>query len=127
MIQLIFLLVGLLLGGLASVVIIKGSKTKWEAEHKYILKDKENLAEQLANAQDDLAKYDEQIDELKSIISEQKTTIANLELKIENYDAMVLAVAHDEFKKLNSKISTINSQLVTFDIKSILDKSDGRL
>jgi UDP-N-acetyl-D-galactosamine dehydrogenase len=53
--------------------------------------------------------------------------IDNGELKIENYDAMVLAVAHDEFKKLNSKISTINSQLVTFDIKNILANVDGRL
>ncbi len=48
---------------------------------------------------------------------------------IQHYDAVVLAVAHDEFKKLNSQLSTINSQsnTVIFDIKSILNKSDGRL
>jgi UDP-N-acetyl-D-galactosamine dehydrogenase len=53
--------------------------------------------------------------------------IDNGELRMENYDSVVLAVAHDEFKKLNSQLSTNNSQLVTYDIKSILKKSDGRL
>lgn len=52
--------------------------------------------------------------------------IDNGELKIENYNAVVLAVAHDEFKKLNYQLSIVNSQLVTFDIKSILVNSDGR-
>lgn len=49
------------------------------------------------------------------------------ELKFENYDAVVLAVAHEEFKKLNAKLLNINSKLVTYDIKSILSNSDGRL
>lgn len=53
--------------------------------------------------------------------------IDNGELKIENYDALVLAVAHEEFKKLNSQLSNINSKLVKFDIKSVLDETDGRL
>ena len=53
--------------------------------------------------------------------------IDNGELKIENYDALVLAVAHEEFKKLNSQLSNINSKLVKFDIKSILNETDGRL
>ena len=53
--------------------------------------------------------------------------IDNGELKIENYDALVLAVAHEEFKKLNSQLSNINSKLVKFDIKSILDETDGKL
>ena len=53
--------------------------------------------------------------------------IDNGELKMENYSAIVLAVAHDEYKILNSQFSILNSQLVTFDIKSILDDSDGRL
>jgi UDP-N-acetyl-D-galactosamine dehydrogenase len=57
--------------------------------------------------------------------------INNEELRIENYDAVVLAVAHNEFKQLNSQLSTINSKLnkVVYDIKSILDKEnvDGRL
>ena len=53
--------------------------------------------------------------------------IDNKEFKIDNYDALVLAVAHEEFKKLNSKLSTINSQIVKFDIKSILKDNDGRL
>ncbi len=45
---------------------------------------------------------------------------------LDNYDAVILAVAHDEFKKLDLKSS---DQQVLFDIKSILDSSnvDGRL
>ena len=45
---------------------------------------------------------------------------------LDNYDAVILAVAHDEFKKLDLKS---NDQQVLFDIKSILDSSnvDGRL
>ena len=53
--------------------------------------------------------------------------IQNLKFKIQNYNAVVLAVAHDEYKNLNSQFSTLNSRLVIYDIKSILDKSDGRL
>jgi len=50
--------------------------------------------------------------------------IDNEELKVEEYDAVVLAVAHDKFKELDLK--TTDNQVV-YDIKSILDKSDGRL
>ncbi len=51
----------------------------------------------------------------------------NLELKeevnYENYEAVVLAVSHGQYKLL--QLNNINQ--VVFDIKSILDKSDGRL
>ena len=51
----------------------------------------------------------------------------NLELKKDtnkdDYEAIVLAVAHDEYR--NMKIG--NDNQVIFDIKSILEKSDGRL
>jgi len=61
--------------------------------------------------------------------------IDNGKLEIENYDAVVLAVAHEEFKQFNSQLSTLtkslknedHSKLVKFDIKSILDDVDGRL
>ncbi len=55
--------------------------------------------------------------------------IENEKLKIENYDGVVLAVAHKEFKQFNSKLSIINSQLVVYDIKGFFDKDlvDGRL
>ena len=53
--------------------------------------------------------------------------ILNSQFSILNYNAVVLAVAHEEFKKLNSQLSNINSKLVKFDIKSILDETDGRL
>lgn len=49
--------------------------------------------------------------------------ILQKELKAESYDAILLAVAHDEYKKLHFE----NSTQVIFDIKSILDYADGRL
>ncbi|MCT7492504.1 Vi polysaccharide biosynthesis UDP-N-acetylglucosamine C-6 dehydrogenase TviB [Aliarcobacter cryaerophilus] len=45
------------------------------------------------------------------------------ELDTSKYEAIVLAVAHNEFKQL--KLKTKNN--VVFDIKSILDETDGRL
>ena len=48
-------------------------------------------------------------------------------VNIEKYDGLVLAVAHEEFKNFNFQLSTLNSQLVIFDIKSILKSSDGKL
>jgi UDP-N-acetyl-D-galactosamine dehydrogenase len=48
----------------------------------------------------------------------------NKQLETKNYEAVVLAVAHDKFKGLDLK--TTNNQVV-YDIKSILDESDGRL
>ena len=51
----------------------------------------------------------------------------NLELQetpnYNDYDAVVLAVAHNEYKK----IKLDNKNQVVFDIKNILEKSDGRL
>ena len=44
-------------------------------------------------------------------------------LNLNNYDAVVLTVAHDEFKNLD--FSNLNA--VTFDIKGILQNPDGRL
>jgi UDP-N-acetyl-D-galactosamine dehydrogenase len=49
--------------------------------------------------------------------------ITNNQLPITNYNAVVLAVAHDEFKEL--KLKTDDN--VVFDIKSVLDDIDGRL
>lgn len=50
--------------------------------------------------------------------------IDNSKLKIDNYDAVILAVAHNEFKTL--KI-TPDADHVVYDIKAFLEKSDGRL
>jgi UDP-N-acetyl-D-galactosamine dehydrogenase len=50
--------------------------------------------------------------------------IKHSKLNIQNYDSVVLAVAHDEFKDM--KLEPTDKQVV-FDIKSILEKSDGRL
>jgi len=48
-------------------------------------------------------------------------------LRVDNYDALVLAVAHEEFKQLNVELSSVDSRLVVFDIKSILKDADGKL
>lgn len=45
------------------------------------------------------------------------------ELNIAKYEAIVLAVAHNEFKQLKLK----TDENIVFDIKSILDQTDGRL
>jgi len=51
--------------------------------------------------------------------------IDNFELKIKNYDAIILAVAHNEFKELDF---TTEDHQVLFDIKSFIDgRVDGRL
>lgn len=48
----------------------------------------------------------------------------NLVENINNhYDAVILAVAHEEYKKLDFT----NKEQVIFDIKSVLERSDGRL
>ncbi|QKF81083.1 nucleotide sugar dehydrogenase [Halarcobacter ebronensis] len=49
--------------------------------------------------------------------------IPNNSLNLKEYIAIVLAVAHNEFRKLKLK----TKKNVVFDIKSILDKSDGKL
>ena len=43
--------------------------------------------------------------------------------KVDDYDAVVLAVAHDKYKELELN----NKEQVVFDIKSMLKNSDGRL
>ncbi len=54
-------------------------------------------------------------------------------IEIENYDAIVLAVAHNEFKNLNKELKTKNQKLktniVVYDLKGVLDKNliDRRL
>ncbi|WP_323594858.1 Vi polysaccharide biosynthesis UDP-N-acetylglucosamine C-6 dehydrogenase TviB [Aliarcobacter butzleri] len=45
------------------------------------------------------------------------------ELNTNKYEAIVLAVAHNEFKQLKLK----TNENIVFDIKSILDETDGRL
>ncbi|WP_200763297.1 Vi polysaccharide biosynthesis UDP-N-acetylglucosamine C-6 dehydrogenase TviB [Nitrosophilus alvini] len=54
-------------------------------------------------------------------------------LTLKNYDAIVLAVAHNEFKNLNKELKTKNQKLktntVVYDLKGVLDKNliDRRL
>jgi len=45
------------------------------------------------------------------------------DVDINSYEAVVVAVAHDKYRTLKSN----NEKQVVFDIKSILDRSDGRL
>lgn len=53
----------------------------------------------------------------------------NLPSDTNSYDAIVLTVAHDEFKNLKLDRKTLNKNTVIYDLKSILDKntSDGSL
>ncbi len=55
----------------------------------------------------------------------------NEKLKMKNYDAIILAVAHDEFKDFEKKLPATHYPLPTiiYDIKGFFDKSlvDGRL
>lgn len=49
--------------------------------------------------------------------------IEDSKLNLENYNAVILAVGHDEYKK----IKILDNNKVIFDIKSILPNADGRL
>ena len=49
--------------------------------------------------------------------------MTDFDLDTNKYEAIVLSVAHNEFKQL--KLKTKDN--VVFDIKSILDETDGRL
>lgn len=56
--------------------------------------------------------------------------VEHSDLKIQQYDGVVLAVAHAEYVDTDSKFNIKNSILsnqVVFDIKSVLDNADGRL
>jgi len=56
--------------------------------------------------------------------------IESSKLEIQNYECIVLAVAHNEFKNIDSQLSTDSSQTVgtvIYDIKGMLEKSDRRL
>jgi UDP-N-acetyl-D-galactosamine dehydrogenase len=50
--------------------------------------------------------------------------IDEINLKLQNYSAVVLAVAHDEFRKMDIKV---DKKQVLYDIKSVLKNADGRL
>jgi UDP-N-acetyl-D-galactosamine dehydrogenase len=67
----------------------------------------------------DVSDYWADADEVKH---EYKLTLQQ-EVKLDSYDAIVLAVAHDEYKKLHFE----NTNQVVFDIKGILKKVDGGL
>ena len=59
--------------------------------------------------------------------------IQNSKFKIQNYDAVILAVAHNEFKEIEKKLKLLTTHYslptVIYDIKGFFDKSlvDGRL
>ena len=48
-------------------------------------------------------------------------------LKSNRYDAIVLAVSHDRFKVLDMQSLKVNESAVVYDIKSVLNQSDGKL
>jgi len=50
--------------------------------------------------------------------------IEETSLDLKEYDAVIMAVSHDRFKEIDINVS---EKQVLFDIKSVLDKSDGKL
>jgi len=50
-------------------------------------------------------------------------------LKMENYDGIILAVAHKEFRDLEKELKNKRENQVIYDIKGFFDKNlvDGRL
>lgn len=65
----------------------------------------------------------------KDSVKHEYGLIVNNEIRFENkYDAVILAVAHNEFENLNIK-SLLADNSVIYDVKGVLDKSliDGRL
>jgi len=48
-------------------------------------------------------------------------------LKISKYDAVVLAVSHDRFKTIDIDSLKVDNNAIVYDIKSVLEKSDGKL
>ncbi|RXK07193.1 Vi polysaccharide biosynthesis UDP-N-acetylglucosamine C-6 dehydrogenase TviB [Halarcobacter bivalviorum] len=60
----------------------------------------------------------------KEEVKEEYNLDLKSNLELEKYDGIILAVAHNEFKDLS--FSNLNDTVV-YDIKSILEKSDGKL
>jgi len=55
--------------------------------------------------------------------------IENGELRVENYDSIILAVAHNEFKEIEKELKNKKDNQVIYDIKGFFDENlvDGRL
>ncbi len=76
----------------------------------------------------DVSDYWADKDEVKNEYGFDLLEAQNSKLKTQNYDTVILAVAHNDYKNL--ELNTQNSKLsetVIYDIKSILCNSDGRL
>ncbi len=58
--------------------------------------------------------------EAADVYEEYKLTIIN---KMSNYDAIILAVAHNEFLKLDFELLKRNSDSIIFDLKSVLNRN----
>ncbi len=72
----------------------------------------------------DVAVYDPWADSAEVYREYGLDLIPETSLDLQAYDAVIMAVAHDKFKEMDISVS---EQQVLFDIKSILEKSDGRL
>ncbi|CAA6810294.1 MAG: UDP-glucose dehydrogenase (EC, partial [uncultured Sulfurovum sp.] len=60
----------------------------------------------------------------KEEVQREYNLALNNEVNADDYEAVVLAVAHDDYKDLDF---TVDDTHVVFDIKSMLKNSDGRL
>jgi UDP-N-acetyl-D-galactosamine dehydrogenase len=72
----------------------------------------------------DISVYDPWADAKEVQKEYQLSLIQTSELNIENYNAVVLAVAHDEFKNIEI---ALNKQQLVYDIKSVLTNADATL
>jgi len=85
-----------------------------------------DVIEELKDFQTDIDIYDPWADAAEVKEEYNVALINHSKLNIQNYNAVVLAVAHDKFKALDF---TMNKNQVLYDIKSFIDNNsvDGRL
>ncbi|MCU7837318.1 MAG: nucleotide sugar dehydrogenase [gamma proteobacterium symbiont of Taylorina sp.] len=85
-----------------------------------------DVINELKEFQTEIDVYDPWADEKKVEEEYNIVLIKNSELKIQKYNAVVLAVSHDKFKNIDF---TLKDQQVLYDIKSFIDNDrvDGKL
>ena len=84
------------------------------------------IIDRLADKGANVSVYDPYVD--KEIVLDENISISLIN-KLDKYDGIIIAVAHDEFKNINFDNLKKNSKSVIFDVKGILEKSksDTRL
>jgi|TARA_A100001015_G_scaffold105346_1_gene116864 UDP-N-acetyl-D-galactosamine dehydrogenase len=122
-----------------TIQLIKKNKNKINSSHILVmgLTFKENcpdirnsqvpvIIDRLADKGANVSVYDPYVD--KEIVLDENISISLIN-KLDKYDGIIIAVAHDEFKNINFDNLKKDLKSVIFDVKGILDKSksDSRL